>query len=87
MAYIDHEDLGEAERILLVMLNLCLVRPEIAWQGKEIAKNIPLPEGNALSMLEQLEAKGYVRSQMDQTGTKRFYLSSTGIIKVSTLFT
>jgi len=87
MAYTDHEDLGEAERILLVMHNLCIVRPEIAWQGKEIAKNIPLPEGDALSMLEQLETKGYVRSEMDHTGIRRFYLSSTGIIKVSTLFT
>jgi len=87
MSYTDHQDLGEAERILLVMHNLCLVRPEIAWLGGEIAKNIPLPEGTALSMLEQLEAKGYVRSQVDQTGAKRFYLSSTGIIKVSTLFT
>jgi DNA-binding MarR family transcriptional regulator len=86
MASIDYQDIGESEKILLAMHNLCIVRPEISWPGKEIAKHVPLSESTVLQMLTQLENKGYVKSFME-SGNMKYYLSNTGIIKVSTLFT
>jgi DNA-binding IscR family transcriptional regulator len=87
MAYVDDANLGDAEKVLLAMHNLSLVRPEIAWAGQDIARNSSIPEGSVLPILQQLETTGYVKSYSDQNGVRRFYLTSRGIIKICSLFT
>jgi len=87
MAYTDDANLGEAERVLLAMHNLSLVRPEIAWSGREIARGASISEDSIQPLLRELEATGYVKSYSDQNGVRRFYLSSKGIIKTSAFFT
>lgn len=87
MGYRDDTSLGETEKILLAMHNLSLVRPEKAWTLIEIAMNTSITEEDTLKILAELEKTGYVKSLSDQTGTKKFYLSSSGIIKISAFFT
>jgi len=87
MGYVDDADLGEAEKVLLAMHNLSLVRPEIAWSDRDIARGASMPEGSILTILRQLETSGYVKSYSDQDGVRRFYLTSRGIIKISAMFT
>lgn len=87
MAYSDDVDLEEPEKILLAMHNLSLVRPEIAWSGQDIARNSSLAEASIQQILGDLEKAGYVKSYSDPNGVRKFYLTSRGIIKISTLFT
>ena len=87
MAYGEDGNLGEDDKILLLMHNLSLVHREIAWTSLEIAKNASISEDYLISMLKQLEARGYVRSFSDADGEKKYYLTGIGIIKISTEFT
>ncbi len=87
MGYSENENLGETEKILLLMHNLSIVHPEIAWTSFEIAKNSSISEENLIQILKQLETEGYVKSYSDAGGAKRYYLTSMGIIKISTEFT
>jgi len=83
----NEEDLPLSEKLLLTMHNLCIVRPEIAKTGEEIARTIRLTLDNVLGILDNHEANGYVKSFTDQMGAKRFYLTSLGMIKVCSSFT
>lgn len=83
----SEEDLPLSDKLLLSMHNLCIVRPEIAKTGEEIASSLKLAVENALSILADHEARGYVRSLIDSMGARRFYLTSMGMIKVCSSFT
>jgi hypothetical protein len=87
MVYGDDGKLGEDDKILLLMHNLSLVHREIAWTSLDIAKNASISEDYLISVLKQLEARGYVRSFSDADGSKKYYLTGVGIIKISTEFT
>jgi DNA-binding IclR family transcriptional regulator len=87
MGYRDSASLRENEKILLAMHNLSLVRPERGWTSREIANNTSISQNDVLRILEDLVATGYARSFLDQNETKRFYLSGSGIIKISAFFT
>ena len=87
MGYRDDASIGETERILLAMHNLSLVSAERGWTGQEIANKISMSKDDVLRILNELEMTGYARSFLDLNGSKRFYLSGSGIIKISSLFT
>jgi hypothetical protein len=80
------DDMPLSDRVLLTMHNLCLVRPEIAKTGEEIAHAIRLSIENILSTLYGQEADGYVKSHVDTDGVKKFYLTGSGILKVCSSF-
>lgn len=81
----DH--LSAPEKLLLTMHNLCLVKPEIAKTGGEIAKAIHEAVDNVIKILDKHEAAGYVKSFEDASGVRRFYLTSVGILKVCSVYT
>lgn len=83
----NEEDLPLSEKLLLAMHNLCIVRPELAKTGEEIARSIRLAVDYVLGILDNHEANGYVKSFTDHMGAKRFYLTSLGMIKVCASFT
>lgn len=87
MGYRENEELGEAEKILLLMHNLSLVNREIAWTSLEMAKNASISENDLISTLKQLEGRGYIRGFNDADGARKYYLTGMGIIKISTEFT
>lgn len=83
----NEEDLPPSEKLLLVMHNLCIVKPEIAKTGEEIAKMIRMAVDNVLGILSHHEERGYIKSYTDQMGVRRFYLTGIGILKVCSSFT
>ena len=80
-------DLPISEKFLLIMHNLCIVKPEIAKSGEEIAKSIHMVVDSVLRLLSIHEENGYVKSFQDNSGARRFYLTSVGILKVCTIYT
>lgn len=82
----EDNNLSASERLLLNMHNLCLVKPKIAKSGDELAKTIQVTRDSVTNILGGLEAEGYVKS-FDEGGTKKFYLTRTGILKVCSVFT
>jgi len=83
----SEDNLRVSERLLLAMHNLCLVRPEIAKTGGEIAKSIHMAVDFVEKILNKHEADGYVKSFKDASGVRRFYLTSVGILKVCSVYT
>lgn len=81
------ENIPPREKILLIMHNLCLIRPEGAKTANEIAQVLQNAADYVLNVLNKHEAEGYVKSYTDQSGSKRFYLTGPGIIKVCSIFT
>ena len=79
--------LSAPEKLLLTMHNLGLVKPEIAKTGGEIAKATQEAVDNVTKILYEHEAAGYVKSFEDANGVRRFYLTSTGILKVCSVYT
>jgi hypothetical protein len=80
------DEMPLSDRVLLTMHNLCLVRPEIAKTGEEIARAIQLSVDHVLSTLHGQEADGYVKSHVETDGAKKFYLTGSGILKVCSSF-
>lgn len=83
----DDNDLPLQDKLLLIMHNLCVVKPDLAKTGEEISKIIHITIDNVLKILNLNENNGYVKSYTDKMGLKRFYLSGIGIIKVCSSFT
>lgn len=81
------ENIPPAEKILLIMHNLCVIRPEVARTADEIAQALHNAVDYVLNVLNKHEAEGYVKSYTDKSGSKRFYLTGPGIIKVCSIFT
>jgi DNA-binding MarR family transcriptional regulator len=81
------DDLPVSEKLLLIMHNLCAVRPEISRTSNELSKAIDMTTENIIGILNRFESEGYVKSIIDQNGQKKFYLTGRGILKVCSSFT
>ncbi len=79
--------LSSPEKLLLAMHNLGLVKPEIAKTCGEISKTIHEAADEVANILDKQEANGYIKSFKDSSGARRFYLSSSGILKVCSVYT
>ena len=79
-------NLSTSEKLLLTMHNLCVVKPEIAKTSDELANAIQVTIDHIVNVLHGLEENGYVKS-FEDAGVKKFYLTSTGILKVCSAFT
>jgi len=84
---LSEEQLSPSGRILLLMHNLCLVRPENSQNCHELSDSAKMPYDEVLRILDRHEAEGYVASLVNQSGTKRYYLTGSGMIKVCSSFT
>ena len=80
------DDISQSHRILLNLHNQCIVRPETAKTGAQIAQAVRLSICETFKILHNYEAEGYVRRLVNQEGTK-FYLTGYGILNVCALFT
>lgn len=81
------ENISPSERILLTMHNLGVMRQGVAKAASELAQILQKATDDILDALNKHEANGYVKSYTDQEGTRRFYLTVVGIIKVCSSFT
>jgi hypothetical protein len=82
-----NDEKSASEKLLLVMHNLCLVRPKNAETVRMIANAARIALDKAMNILNQCENAGYVRSILCQEGTRRFYLTGYGILRVCSSFT
>jgi hypothetical protein len=77
-----------AERLLLLLHNLCAMRPEVSKTSLELSDLVRTKTVNFISDLMKIhESEGYVRSCIDDRGSKSFYLTESGIIRVCSFFT
>lgn len=81
------ENIPTPEKLLLLMHNLCIVRPEIAKTSEELSKTLRIAVDHTLTILHGFERDGYVTSHTDQNGRRKFYLTGLGILKVCSSFT
>ena len=83
----SEDNIPSSEKLLLLMHNLCAMRPEAAKTATELANVSRTAVDFVINTLSRHEADGYVRSYWDQGGAKRFYLTEVGIIRVCSFFT
>lgn len=81
------DDIPSSDKLLLFMHNLGLVRSETAKTGHELAQMLQMDIKNVNEILDRQETYGFVRSYVDPGGTKKYYLTGIGIIKVCSSFT
>ncbi len=84
---VAEENVSASEKILLTMHNLGVMRQGVAKAASELAQILQKTTDDVLDALNRHEADGYVKSYTDQEGTRRFYLTAVGIIKVCSSFT
>jgi len=84
---LTEENVSPSEQILLAMHNLGVMRQGVAKAASELAQLLQRATDEILDALNRHEADGYVKSYTDQEGTRRFYLTAVGIIKVCSSFT
>lgn len=81
------DKLSISERLLLIMHNLGLVRPELAKPAPELIANALSTAENIPETFAKHEAEGYIASILDREGNRRYYLTPRGILKVCSSFT
>lgn len=79
-------DLPLSERVLVSLHNLCATSGQMAVKSDEVARALQVDVNEVNQNLERYVSEGYVSAFQDNEGNRRFYLTSTGIIRVCSLF-
>lgn len=69
------------------MHNTSAVRPKNSRSSLDLSKIVQIPDTEILTILEEFEKQGYVKSLLDSQNAKKFYLTGKGILKVCSYFT
>jgi len=75
-----------SERLLILMHNLCATSGEMAKKSEDLAQILQTDVNTVNQSLDRHVSDGYVADCRDHEGNRRFYLTSKGIIRVSSLF-
>jgi len=81
------EELPLSEKILQTLHNLCATAPDLARRSEEVSQVMQIDLVELERILDGYKAEGFAESFMDNEGKKRYYLTGSGIIRVSALFT
>jgi hypothetical protein len=81
------EELPLSEKILQTLHNLCATAPDLARRSEEVSQVMQVDLAELERILDGYKAEGFAESFMDNEGKKRYYLTGSGIIRVSALFT
>jgi DNA-binding PadR family transcriptional regulator len=81
------EELPLSEKILQMLHNLCATAPDLARRSEELSQVMQVDLGELERILDNYKAEGFAESFFDSEAKKRYYLTSSGIIKVCALFT
>lgn len=87
MRAMSEEGLSVPERLLLAMHNMGLVHERASKTLQELVQITRISLEQLAGMLSRHEENGYVKSFMDPVGSRRYYLTGLGIIRVSSTFT
>ncbi len=83
----SEQELPTADRILLMMHNLGIVREEKSQIIDELANLTNMPSDQLVKFLRGHEDSGYVKSITDEVGLVSYFLTGKGIIRVSSALT
>jgi hypothetical protein len=86
MIELTEHDLPLSERLLISLHNLCATSGDMAKKSEELAQMLQTSIEEVDRNLDKHVSGGYVASFYDNEGNRRFYLTSTGIIRVCSLF-
>ncbi len=75
-----------SERLLITLHNLCATSGEMAKKSEDLAQILQADVNAVYQNLDKHVSDGYVADYRDQEGNRRFFLTSRGIIRVSSLF-
>jgi DNA-binding MarR family transcriptional regulator len=75
-----------SERLLITLHNLCATSGEMARKSEDLAQILQTDVNTVNQNLDKHISDGYVVEHRDHEGSRRFYLTSKGIIRVSSLF-
>jgi DNA-binding PadR family transcriptional regulator len=81
------EPLPLPEKILQTLHNLCATSPDLARRSEELSQVMQVDLGELERILDDYKRQGFAQSFMDNEGKKRYYLTGSGIIKISAIFT
>jgi hypothetical protein len=83
----DQTNMSPPNKLLIIMHNTSAVRPENSRSSVDLSKIVQISAIEILTILEDFEKDGYVKSLLDPQNTKKFYLTGKGILKVCSYFT
>ena len=83
----DQDNMLPPNKLLIIMHNTTAVRPENARSSEELSKIVQVSGDDILTILDEFEGEGYLKSLIDQNGIRKFYLTGKGILKVCSYFT
>jgi DNA-binding MarR family transcriptional regulator len=75
-----------SERLLISLHNLCATSGEMARRSEDLAQVVQTDINTVNQNMDKHISDGYVAAYYDNEGNRRFYLTSTGIIRVCSLF-
>ena len=86
MRNLNEYETSLSERLLISLHNLSATSSEMARKSEELAQIVQTDTNTVNQNMEKHVADGYVAAYYDSDGNRRFYLTSRGIIRVSSLF-
>jgi len=86
MIKLSEYDLPLSERLLITLHNLCATNGDMARKSDELVQILQTGTDEVNQNLNKLISEGYVADFTDNERNRKFYLTSTGIIRVSSLF-
>jgi DNA-binding MarR family transcriptional regulator len=86
MTSLSGYDFPLSERILISLHNLCATSVQMAVKSDELARVLQVDVNEVNQNLDRHVSEGYVLAFHDNEGNRRFYLATTGIIRVCSLF-
>jgi len=86
MIKLNEYETSLSERLLISLHNLCATSGEMARKSEDLAQILQADIGTVNQNLDKHISDGYVAAYYDNEGNRRFYLTSTGIIRVCSLF-
>jgi DNA-binding IscR family transcriptional regulator len=81
------EDSSTPERLLLTMHNMGVVHEKSSKTIQELAEMTKISLERLIGILTDTEKHGYVYSFTDVEGSRRYYLTGLGIIRICSTYT
>lgn len=79
-------DLPLSERLLVTLHNLGATSGDMAKRADELALFVQADVNEINQILDRLVSEGYAVSYVNSGGSRKLYLTRTGIIRVCSLF-
>ncbi len=86
MTSLNDYEASLSERLLISLHNLCATSGEMAKKSEDLAQILQADINAVNQNLDRHVSDGYVAAYQDNEGSRRFYLTSKGIIRVCSLF-